>query len=106
MDLELKKGSPLTPEEINQSQCTRKWNTVRKAYADFTGKKYVIPPVYDYSNKQTLKNRSNTIPSNTPPNAAPAPTPAPAANPSGGTRKNNGIKKFYLNKHSKTRKKD
>ena len=106
IDLELKKGSPLTPEEINQSQCTRKWNTVRKAYADFTGKKYVIPPVYDYSNKQTLKNRSNTIPSNTPPNAAPAPTPAPAANPSGGTRKNNGIKKIYLNKHSKTRKKD
>ena len=117
IDLELKKGSPLTPEEMKESKCTRKWNSVRKAFANFTGKTYAIPPVYDYSNKQTLKNKPNNKPnnvtkSNKPPPQAPAPqAPATATakpnvenptNKTGGTRKNE-VKKIYLTgKHNKT----
>jgi hypothetical protein len=64
--------------------------------------------VYDYSNKKTLKNRSNAIPTNAiPTNTRPPPQPVPQ-NPlpktTGGTRKNQEIKKIYLGKHSKTRK--
>jgi hypothetical protein len=120
IDLELKKGSPLTPGEISESKCTRKWNTVRKAFANFTGKTYTIPPVYDYSNKQTLKNKPNNNPNNVtksnkpsqtptqtqaPPTQAPtSQTPAPPPK-TGGTRKNE-IKQIYLNgKHNKTIKK-
>jgi hypothetical protein len=106
IDMELKKGSPLTPEEIKQSKCTQKWNAVRKAFANFTGKTYTIPPVYDYSNKQTLKNRSNTQPSNVTksnrPNAPPPQTNA--AKTVGGTRKIQNVQKIYSGKHSKTRK--
>ena len=117
MDLELKKGSPLTPEEISESKCTRKWNTVRKAFANFTGKTYAIPPVYDYSNKQTLKNKPNNKPnnvtkSNKPPlqiqtqaQATPQTNVANPTNKTGGTRKNE-VKKIYLTgKHNKTVKK-
>jgi hypothetical protein len=122
IDLELKKGSPLTPEEIKESQCTRKWNSVRKSFANFTGRTYTIPPVYDYSNKKTLKNRSNNKPddvtkSQVPPlkpnienptnkPAPPAPPPKPiVASKTGGTRKNE-VKQIYLSgKHNKTIKK-
>jgi hypothetical protein len=117
IDLELKKGSPLTPEEISESKCTRKWNSVRKAFANFTGKTYAIPPVYDYSNKQTLKNKSNNKPNNVtksnkpPPPQTQVPPPPPKTNlenptnKTGGTRKNE-VKQIYLNgKHNKTMKK-
>ena len=122
----MKKGSPLTPGEISESKCTRKWNTVRKAFANFTGKTYTIPPVYDYSNKQTLKNRPNNNPNNVtrsnkpsqapstqaPSTQAPSPqapsTQVPPQVPppkTGGTRKNE-VKQIYLNgKHNKTIKK-
>ena len=120
IDLELKKGSPLTPEEISESKCTRKWNTVRKAFANFTGRTYTIPPVYDYSNKKTLKNKPNNNPnnvtkSNKPPPAPQTQAPPPPAlktnaeNPTnktgGGTRKNE-VKQIHTNgKHNKTIKK-
>jgi len=124
IDLELKKGSPLTPEEIKESQCTRKWNSVRKSFANFTGRTYTIPPVYDYSNKKTLKNRSNNKPDDVTKSKVPAPpfkpnsenptnkpTPPPPknlenpTNKTGGTRKNE-VKQIYLSgKHNKTIKK-
>ena len=53
IEMELKKGSPISQEEIKESKCSQKWNTVRKAFANFTGRTYTIPPVYDYSNKKT-----------------------------------------------------
>ncbi len=90
-----------------------------------------MAPVYDYSNNQTLKNRSKTnnatrkndpnatstapapAPSTTPtPSTAPAPSTtlnAPTLNApqkkTGGTRKHQENKKIYLGKHSKTLKK-
>ena len=66
---------------------------MRKAFANFTGKTYTIPPVYDYSNKQTLKNKPNNKPnnvtrSNKPPNQAP-----PKTNVANPTNKTGGIVK-------------
>jgi hypothetical protein len=34
-------------------KCQQKWNAIRRAYASFVGKPYVIPPIY----KKTAKNR-------------------------------------------------
>jgi hypothetical protein len=64
IDMELQKGTSLSEEQISDAKCRQKWNAVRKAYANFTGKKYIIPPVYDYSKnktqKQPLKTNTNT----------------------------------------------
>jgi hypothetical protein len=59
IDMELKRGKePLTSQEIRALKCDQKWNSVRRAYAEFTGKKYVIPPVYDnISQKKTQKQK-------------------------------------------------
>ena len=96
---------------MKESQCTRKWNTVRKAFANFTGKTYTIPPVYDYSNKKTLKNKSNNKSNNVTKSNKPSPAPLQktnvenTTNKNGGTRKNE-VKKIYLSgKHNKTIKK-
>ena len=45
--MELQKGTTLSKEQISDIKCTKGWNKVRKSFADFTGKKYVIPPVYE-----------------------------------------------------------
>ena len=62
IDMELQKGTNLSEEQMSDAKCRQKWNAVRKAYANFTGKKYVIPPVYDYSKNKTQKQplKSNT----------------------------------------------
>ena len=52
--LELHPGTSITPIEIKKLKCRQKWNSVRKAWSDFTGKPYIIPPVYN--NTKTLKN--------------------------------------------------
>ena len=52
--MELYPGTSIPPEEKVNLKCKSKWNSVRKAYADFLGKPYIISPVYT-SNK-TLKN--------------------------------------------------
>ena len=54
--MELYPGTSIPPEEKANLKCKSKWNSVRKAYADFLGKPYIIPPVYN-SNK-TLKNNT------------------------------------------------
>jgi hypothetical protein len=54
IDLELHPGTSITPEEIKNLKCRQKWNSVRKAWSNFTGKPYIIPPVYQ---TKTLKNR-------------------------------------------------
>jgi len=64
IDMELQKGTSLSEEQLSDAKCRQKWNSVRKAFSNFTGKKYVIPPVYDYSKnktqKQPLKTSENT----------------------------------------------
>jgi hypothetical protein len=48
LDVEFIKGISVTKEQIDQSKCSSKWNAVRKAFANFTGRKYVVKPVYSY----------------------------------------------------------
>jgi hypothetical protein len=101
LEMELKKGSPLTPDELKQSNCAQKWNTIRKSFANFTDRKYNIPPVYKQTLKNNTKNKSNNnTNNNTRKNGPSKPIVA-----SGGTRKHQEVKKIYLSKHNKTIKK-
>ena len=54
--MELHPGTSITPNELKNIKCRQKWNAVRKAYARFVGKPYVIPPVYE---NKTLKQKEN-----------------------------------------------
>ena len=54
--MELQKGITLTKEQISNIKCIKGWNKVRKSFADFTGRKYVVPPIYEnLSDKYTKK---------------------------------------------------
>jgi hypothetical protein len=57
IDMELHPGTTITPQEQKVLKCRQKWNSVRKAYADFVGKPYIIPPVYQ---NKTVKRAENT----------------------------------------------
>jgi len=72
VELELYLGDTLSMHDKETAKCRRKWNSVRKAYADFMGLKYVMPPVINpkttpynttrklvggKSNKHTRKHR-------------------------------------------------
>ena len=62
--MELQPGLTLTPEELKESQCRQKWNSVRKAYAGFTGQPYVIKPIYQTNKTEKNKadqNKNKTI---------------------------------------------
>jgi hypothetical protein len=64
IDMELQKGTTLSKEQISDIKCTKSWNKVRKSYAEFTGRKYVIPPVYEnlsdkYNKKEDPKDKNN-----------------------------------------------
>ena len=58
IDLELHPGTSITPEELKDLKCRQKWNSVRKSWSNFTGKPYIIPPVYQ---TKTLKNREPNL---------------------------------------------
>jgi hypothetical protein len=53
IDMELHPGTSLSPEQINESKCNSRYNAIRKAFSEFTGRPYVIPPIYKIS--QTRK---------------------------------------------------
>ena len=59
--MELRPGTSLSPEELQNSKCNSKWNSIRKSWADLTGKPYVIPPIY---NKEEI-NKNNQPQNNT-----------------------------------------
>jgi hypothetical protein len=62
IDLELHPGTTITPEEKQNLNCKSKWNAIRKAYSEFTGKPYVIKPIYknieqkNYTKKNVVAN--------------------------------------------------
>lgn len=56
--MELHPGTTMSEEERKDLKCNTKWNAIRKSYADFVGKPYVIPPLYKKYNK-TLKTNDN-----------------------------------------------
>jgi len=48
----------LSKEQISNIKCIKGWNKVRKSFAEFTGRKYVIPPVYEnLSDKYNKKEK-------------------------------------------------
>jgi hypothetical protein len=53
IDMELRPGTSLSPEELQNAKCNSKWNSIRKSWSELTGKPYVIPPIY---NKEEKKN--------------------------------------------------
>jgi hypothetical protein len=55
----------LTPKELKESQCRQKWNSVRKAYAGFTGQPYVIKPIYQMNKTTKNKEEQSTNKNNT-----------------------------------------
>jgi hypothetical protein len=57
--MELHPGTSIPEGELKKLQCTSKWNAVRKAWADFTGKPYVITPVYSMLDKNKTQNNRN-----------------------------------------------
>ena len=56
IDMELQKGTTLSKEQISNIKCIKGWNKVRKSFANFTGKKYVIPPIYENLSDKYNKN--------------------------------------------------
>jgi hypothetical protein len=56
IDMELYPGKTIPQEELQDLKCNSKWNAVRKAYSEFTGKPYEIQPVY----RETRKNINQT----------------------------------------------
>jgi hypothetical protein len=63
IDMELQEGTTLTEEDKKNIKCRIKWNAVRKAYAEFTGKPYTIAPFYQ-NNKTNKANKRVTNTSN------------------------------------------
>jgi hypothetical protein len=57
--MELHPGTTMSEEERKDLKCNSKWNAIRKSYADFVGKPYVIPPLYKKYNNNTLKVSNN-----------------------------------------------
>ena len=59
--MDLYPGTSIPPEELPKLRCKQKWNSVLKAYSDFTGKPYVINPVYEPPkyNKDNKYNKYN-----------------------------------------------
>jgi hypothetical protein len=55
IELELHPGTTISPEEMKNYKCRQKWNSIRKAYADLTGKPYVISPIYQ---NKSFKNKT------------------------------------------------
>jgi hypothetical protein len=56
--MEVHPGISLTPKQINESKCKSKYNAIRKAYSEFTGKPYVISPVYKQNTYVLITNKS------------------------------------------------
>jgi hypothetical protein len=57
--MELYQGTSLTPEKLKELKCNSKYNMVRKAYATFTGNPYIIPPVYNKTNKNNNNQKKS-----------------------------------------------
>ena len=61
VSLELYPGANITKEQIDSVKCNSRWESVRQAWAEFTGKPYMITPNYKQiqsSQNKTQNNRS------------------------------------------------
>ena len=57
IDMELHPGTSLTPQQLSQSKCNSKYNAIRKAFAEFTGRPYILPPVYNNTRKTDIDKK-------------------------------------------------
>jgi hypothetical protein len=60
IDMEIHPGTSLTPEQLQNSKCNSKYNAIRKAFSEFTGKPYTMQPVYPEPKNNTKKNLLQT----------------------------------------------
>ena len=60
IDLQLYKGKTIPIKDIEKIKCMNKWNAIRKSFCNFTGQKYVIPPIYDKKGGSKRKLRQKT----------------------------------------------
>jgi hypothetical protein len=58
--LELYPGTNVTTEQLSTIKCDSRWESVRKAWADFIGKPYVIIPEYEKLEKMKKKMNNKT----------------------------------------------
>jgi len=58
IDMELQKGTTLSSEFLSNLKCRKRWNSVRKSYADLRGLNYVATP--DYTNLPSQNNKTKT----------------------------------------------
>jgi hypothetical protein len=54
IDMELYPGTNLTPEQLKEASCNSKYNAIRKAYSEFIGRPYLIPPAYNRTKKNDI----------------------------------------------------
>jgi len=54
IDMELRPGTSLSPDQLNEIKCNSKYNAIRRSFSEFTGRPYIISPVY--SNVKTKKS--------------------------------------------------
>ena len=69
--MELYPGTSLSKEQLEKSACNSKYNTVKKAFSEFTGRPYKIPSIYNKNktikfkkqnnNNNTRNNRQNNV---------------------------------------------
>jgi hypothetical protein len=57
IDLELYPGKSIPEDVLKNMKCQNKWNSVRKAYADFTGQSYKITPITSINNTNVLQKK-------------------------------------------------
>jgi hypothetical protein len=60
IDMELQKGTSLSPKDLSNLKCRQRWNSVRKSYSDLRGLKYAPAPDYTIMPTQYTKNKSKT----------------------------------------------
>ena len=62
IDMELYPGTSIKPDQMRNLKCNSKWNAIRKAYSEFIGKPYIIPPAYELSKyAQSEKSKKQNI---------------------------------------------
>uniref|UniRef100_A0A6C0JFD0 OTU domain-containing protein n=1 Tax=viral metagenome TaxID=1070528 RepID=A0A6C0JFD0_9ZZZZ len=57
IDMYIQKGTSLSRNEVSNLKCRKRWNAIRKSYADLRGLTYVIKP--DYNNLPSTKTENS-----------------------------------------------
>ena len=66
IDMELRPGTSLTPEELKNAKCYRKMNSIKKSWSELTGKPYTIKPIYTDTKTASQNNTQNNTQKNIP----------------------------------------